>query len=130
MDLTEGSETSPKLNLTPGKYPKKKIKDSEHGENLKSRIGASCPEHGSTAGFRIAVLVFKYLLKYGQSAKKQKFYPCVIHHRQNLIVLSGWCVAVCQCALFVSLAVMCTNSSFAIQADRDRGKATSRMLQQ
>jgi hypothetical protein len=24
MDLTEGSETSAKLNLTPGKYPKKK----------------------------------------------------------------------------------------------------------
>jgi hypothetical protein len=38
MDLTEGSETSAKLNLTPGKYPKENIKDSEHGENLKSRI--------------------------------------------------------------------------------------------
>jgi hypothetical protein len=38
MDLTEGSETSAKLNLTPGKYPKEYIHDSEHGENLKSRI--------------------------------------------------------------------------------------------
>jgi hypothetical protein len=38
MDLTEGSETSAKPNLTPGKYPKENIQDSEHGENLKSRI--------------------------------------------------------------------------------------------
>jgi hypothetical protein len=38
MDLTEGSETSAKLNLTPGKYPKENIQDSEHGDNLKSRI--------------------------------------------------------------------------------------------
>jgi hypothetical protein len=38
MDLTEGSETSAKLNLTPGKYPKENIKDSKHGANLKSRI--------------------------------------------------------------------------------------------
>jgi hypothetical protein len=37
MDLTEGSETSAKLNLTAGKYPKENIQDSEHGENLKSR---------------------------------------------------------------------------------------------
>jgi hypothetical protein len=37
MDLTEGSETSAKHNLTPGKYPKEHIQDSEHGENLKSR---------------------------------------------------------------------------------------------
>jgi hypothetical protein len=36
MDLTEGSETSAKLNLTPGKYPKENIQVSEHGENLKS----------------------------------------------------------------------------------------------
>jgi hypothetical protein len=35
MDLTEGSETSAKLNPTPGKYPKENIQDSEHGENLK-----------------------------------------------------------------------------------------------
>jgi hypothetical protein len=27
MDLTEGSETSEKLSLTPGKYPKEKIQD-------------------------------------------------------------------------------------------------------
>jgi hypothetical protein len=26
------------LILTPGKYPKESIQDSEHGENLKSRI--------------------------------------------------------------------------------------------
>jgi hypothetical protein len=38
MDLTEGSETSAKLNLMPGKYPKEHIQDSEHGENLKSCI--------------------------------------------------------------------------------------------
>jgi hypothetical protein len=37
MDLTEGSETSAKLILTPGKYPKENIQVSEHGENLKSR---------------------------------------------------------------------------------------------
>jgi hypothetical protein len=37
MDLTEGSETSSKLNQTPGKYPKENIQVSEHGENLKSR---------------------------------------------------------------------------------------------
>jgi hypothetical protein len=28
MDLTEGSETSAKLNLTPGKYPKENIQNS------------------------------------------------------------------------------------------------------
>jgi hypothetical protein len=38
MDLTEGSETPAKLNLTPGKYPKENIQDSEHGENLKSSM--------------------------------------------------------------------------------------------
>jgi hypothetical protein len=38
MDLTEGSETSEKHNMTPGKYPKEHIQDSEHGENLKSII--------------------------------------------------------------------------------------------
>jgi hypothetical protein len=32
MDLTEGSETSEKLNLTPGKPPKENTQDSEHGE--------------------------------------------------------------------------------------------------
>jgi hypothetical protein len=37
MDLTEGSETSAQLILTPGKYPKESTQDSEHGENLKSR---------------------------------------------------------------------------------------------
>jgi hypothetical protein len=35
MDLTEGSETSAELNLTPGKYPKENIQDSEYGENFK-----------------------------------------------------------------------------------------------
>jgi hypothetical protein len=38
MDLTEGSETSAKLNQTPGKYPKENIQVSENGENLKSSI--------------------------------------------------------------------------------------------
>jgi hypothetical protein len=37
MDLTEGFETSAKHNLTPGKYPKEHIQDSEHGVNLKLR---------------------------------------------------------------------------------------------
>jgi hypothetical protein len=37
MDLTEGSETSAKLNLTPGENPPKNTQDSEHGETLKSR---------------------------------------------------------------------------------------------
>jgi hypothetical protein len=34
MDLIEGSETSAQLNLTPGKYPKENIQDSEHGEKI------------------------------------------------------------------------------------------------
>jgi hypothetical protein len=38
MDLTECFETSAKHNLTPGKYPKEHIQESEHGENLKSDI--------------------------------------------------------------------------------------------
>jgi hypothetical protein len=33
---------SAKLNLTPGKYPKENVQDSEHGENLKSRISVVC----------------------------------------------------------------------------------------
>jgi hypothetical protein len=37
MDLTQGSETSAKPNLTPWRHPKEHIHDSEHGENLKSR---------------------------------------------------------------------------------------------
>jgi hypothetical protein len=37
MDLTEGSETSAKFNLTPGETPKENTQDSEHGETLKSR---------------------------------------------------------------------------------------------
>jgi hypothetical protein len=32
MDLTEGSETSAKLNLTPGKYPKQNLQDSEQAK--------------------------------------------------------------------------------------------------
>jgi hypothetical protein len=48
LDLTEGSETSAKLNLTPRKYPKENIQVSEHGENLKLRIIITAtiyPEH-------------------------------------------------------------------------------------
>jgi hypothetical protein len=37
MDLTEGFETSAKLNLTPWENPKENTQDSEHGETLKSR---------------------------------------------------------------------------------------------
>jgi hypothetical protein len=42
MDLTEGSETSAKLNLTPWRHPQEHIQDSEHGENLKSRTLLPC----------------------------------------------------------------------------------------
>jgi hypothetical protein len=38
MDLTEGSEMLEKLVLTPWRHPKEHIQDSEHGENLKSRL--------------------------------------------------------------------------------------------
>ena len=38
MELIEGSETSANKNRTPGKYPKKYIQYSKHGESLKSRI--------------------------------------------------------------------------------------------
>jgi hypothetical protein len=38
MDLTDGSETSAKLNLTPGENQKENTQDSEHGETLKSKI--------------------------------------------------------------------------------------------
>jgi molybdopterin-binding protein len=34
--MKNNSETSVKLNLTPGKYPKENIRVSDHGENLKS----------------------------------------------------------------------------------------------
>jgi hypothetical protein len=37
MGLTEGSETSAKQNLTPGKYPEEHIQFLTHGESLKSR---------------------------------------------------------------------------------------------
>jgi hypothetical protein len=37
MDPTEGSQTSAKLNLTPGETPKENTQDSEQGETLKSR---------------------------------------------------------------------------------------------
>jgi hypothetical protein len=40
MDLTEGSETSAKLNLTPGENPKENTQDSEYGETLKTRISS------------------------------------------------------------------------------------------
>jgi hypothetical protein len=37
MDLTEGSETSPNINQTPGNHPKVDILNTEHSESLKSR---------------------------------------------------------------------------------------------
>jgi uncharacterized protein (DUF2141 family) len=46
MDLTEGSETSEKYNLMPGKYPKEHIQDSEQGENLKSRVNITSKYFG------------------------------------------------------------------------------------
>jgi hypothetical protein len=41
MDLTEGSETSVKLNQTPGKYPKENIQVSEHGEKSEIKSKAT-----------------------------------------------------------------------------------------
>jgi len=43
MELIQGSETSANYNLTPGKYPEKNIKYSNHGESLKSRISFLYP---------------------------------------------------------------------------------------
>jgi hypothetical protein len=51
MDQTEGSETSAKLNLTPGKYPKENMQDSEHSENLKTSILLCLFSHGLGALF-------------------------------------------------------------------------------
>jgi hypothetical protein len=48
MDLTEGSKTSAKPNLTPGDTPKENTQDSEHGETLKSRIDYDCWEYLNT----------------------------------------------------------------------------------
>jgi hypothetical protein len=41
MDLTEGSETSAKYNLTPRKYPKEHIQYSKYDESLKSDYDSS-----------------------------------------------------------------------------------------
>jgi len=38
MEQTECSETSAYKIQTPGNYPEERIKHSEHGESLKSRI--------------------------------------------------------------------------------------------
>jgi hypothetical protein len=56
MDLTEGSETSAKLNQPPGKYPKENIQVSEHGENLKSRIKKRPYAKPSRVSFCIAMI--------------------------------------------------------------------------
>jgi hypothetical protein len=53
MDLREGSETSEKHNLTPGKYPKEHIQHSKHGESLKSRILKHLIVYLHTANIRI-----------------------------------------------------------------------------
>jgi hypothetical protein len=55
MDLTEGSETSAKLNLRPGKYPKENIQDSEHDETLKSRKDTNI-----TKRFRFIYLAYSF----------------------------------------------------------------------
>jgi hypothetical protein len=55
MDLTEGSETSAKLNPTPGKYPKENIRDLRSSGKLPSvdrwlpifRDNLSIPSKGS-----------------------------------------------------------------------------------
>ena len=39
MELIEGSETSANYNRTPGKYPKKYIQYSKHGESLCELVG-------------------------------------------------------------------------------------------
>jgi hypothetical protein len=43
MDLTEGSETSAKHNMLPGKYPKEQTQYSELGESFKSRSLINLP---------------------------------------------------------------------------------------
>jgi hypothetical protein len=43
-EANRGFRKSAKLNLTPGKYPKENIQDSEHGENLKTRTLSLYPE--------------------------------------------------------------------------------------
>jgi hypothetical protein len=63
MDLTEGSETSEKLNLTTGKYPKENTQVSEHGENLKSgTILPPLPYCGGSTD-RLNVLFYLRLLE-------------------------------------------------------------------
>jgi hypothetical protein len=62
MDLTDGSETSAKLNLMPGKYPKEHIQDSEHGENLKSRKHQVGLHYKDNAFCEAGIPIFKYLL--------------------------------------------------------------------
>jgi hypothetical protein len=64
MDLTEGSETSAKLNLTPGKYPKENIQDSEHGENLKSKIPSRLPNRALIERENQLQGIFTYFLIY------------------------------------------------------------------
>jgi hypothetical protein len=57
MDLTQGSETSAKLNLTPWRHPIEHIHDSEHGENLKSRTKFNFSlAHGGNYLFLIELL--------------------------------------------------------------------------
>jgi hypothetical protein len=67
MDLTEGSETSSKLNMTPGKHPKEHIEDSEHGENLKSRMFTYSSERSVGASWCVSIA-----LCYGR--------PCIDTH--------------------------------------------------
>jgi hypothetical protein len=43
MDLTEGSETSPTINLTPGKYPKENIQELVHWKSCVEAEG--CIRH-------------------------------------------------------------------------------------
>jgi hypothetical protein len=67
MDLTEGSETSAKLNLTPGKYPKENIqKTNEH--YLLADLTIVQAYHSShqslcvcVCGFFVYIIIYKYV---------------------------------------------------------------------
>jgi hypothetical protein len=56
MDLSEGSETSGKFDLTPGETPKENTQDSEHGETLKSR-SKRLPTYGCLLTFKTVMIL-------------------------------------------------------------------------
>jgi hypothetical protein len=76
MDLTEGSETSAKLNLTPWRHPIEHMHDSEHGENLKSRIKviSFAEQFGNRAAQREFGILESNVLYWGK--QKELFKKC------------------------------------------------------